>query len=347
MENAALGFKLKSSYYEKSAKFISQNAPQWVAVWVESDDDKRLWSPLLNERYRRFKFKLHIASLLESKDEKYADGCNRIFSLIKNGNIELGKNSIACLDSDYSYISGNYECNEKELLESPYVFHTHVHSKENIYIHPMGVDKILGRALGEEINQHDIYLQEFTDTLSIALSDYIYQFITLYRVGDLEGFRYFSSKFIELVRVFFDNILIPNDLKIDCSFRIKKLFEKYDDEIKKYMLEKIDSNSYEEVKQRLQELSITNSDSLLFVRGHNIYPLIMGLYKKIDNHIFKIKRERYSAEHIPKETRSKKLSELANKRPNIEHLICSRNDTTSIPIFNRVLTQLDAFFQRV
>lgn len=341
MKDSTLGFKLKSSYYEKSSKFISQNSPQWVAVWVESDDDKKLWSPLLCERYFKYKFKLNVASLFNSDDGKVADGCCRIFKLIKNGEVELGKHSIACLDSDYSYISGNFDCNEKNLLESPYVFHTHVHSKENIFIHSEGIERILGRALGEDISQHDIDIPVFINRVSIDLSEYIYKFISIYKSGDIDGFRYFINKFNGLTKIFFDGLSIPEDLKTDCTPKITEIFKTYNDEIELYISEKLNSSSYDLIKDRLQELSITSADSLNFVRGHNIYPLIMGVYKKIENHIFKIKRNRYDADHISADIRSKKLKELASKRPNIEDLICTRSDTTNIPLFNRVIAQLD------
>ncbi|HFZ4879050.1 DUF4435 domain-containing protein [Serratia marcescens] len=341
MSNSMLGFKLKSSYYENANKFMHQDAPQWIAVWVESDDDKKLWSPLLCERYKNFKFKMNVASLFDAADGKVSDGCCRIFSLIKNGHVELGEKSIACLDSDYSYISGNFDCNEKSWLNSPFVFYTYVHSKENIFIHPDGIDAIIGRALGEDINQHGIDLTKFINEVSISLSGYIYKFISLYKAGDTEGFSHYMRKFNELTRVFFNGLTIPEDLSADYTARIVNIFKQYDQEIESYISENLKSKSYDLIKDRLDEISIKDSDSLNFVRGHDIYPLIMQVYKKIENHIFKIKRGRYYAKHIDEETRKKKLRELANKRPNIEDLICTRSDTATIPIFSRVFTQLD------
>ncbi|CAI0953783.1 DUF4435 domain-containing protein [Serratia fonticola] len=346
MDSSILGFKSKSSYYENTKIFLENGKPVWVSVWVESDDDKRLWLPFLKERYAKYKFKFKCAALHKAKDEKVSDGCSRLFYLINQGEIELGKENIACIDSDFSYISGNLSCKNKELLSSPFVFQTYVHSKENVYIHACGVSLILERALGEDIEQHGVFITKFTDSLSVSLYDAVVKLVALYRINDINAFDVFHKKFNDILSELFQEIKIPDVFSIDISEKTSQAFAGFKNEIKEYLSKEHSEDVIEDTRKHFHSLSVNKESTISFIRGHNIYPLLMRFYKDIDNYVFKKKRERYLAEHIPKPLQRRKLTELSNKRVGVENVICSRGDVCDVPFFRNVIAELDVVFNK-
>lgn len=341
MEKNILGFKSKSSYYEKTKQFLSQDKPRWVSVWVESDDDKKLWFPILKSKYERCQFKFHIASLEKFEDGVIADGCSRLIALIKKGSIELGKANIACLDSDYSYISGNYNCKQKEILQSNFAFGTNVHSKENILAHPVGVSYILERSLGEDLSQFDIDLEGFSTGISNALFECFVKLISLYCVSDIDKFDYFHAKFIRILKSSLTGFNIPEDLKGDIKSLMDESYKEFNVELDAYLCEGDSDNNMKSARERFNELNVSENDILSFIRGHDLYAVMMPIYKAIDNYIFNKKRERYNQEHIPSDVRGRKLGELANKRLKVEDVICGREDTTRNVFFQRAFVRMD------
>ncbi|MGB9669936.1 MAG: DUF4435 domain-containing protein [Halothiobacillaceae bacterium] len=129
-----LGFPIDNSYYEKSSYFYARNSPAAVKVWVESRDDVRLWRKVFQSSNKDYVFEVSpISSFFE--DGKMGDGCGRIQKLIADGQITLGRNAVACIDSDYSYFIELCRGGGRNYF-SPYIYETRVHSKENVCITP-------------------------------------------------------------------------------------------------------------------------------------------------------------------------------------------------------------------
>ncbi|ANC42609.1 hypothetical protein A6V27_00005 [Hafnia alvei] len=344
MEVNSLGFKSKSSYYEKSARFLDGNQPKWVAVWVESDDDKKLWLPVLKNTFKKFNFKFHIASLQKFEDGKIADGCSRIFAKINTGEIVLGKCTIACLDSDYSYISGNYACKQKDLLGSSFVFQTYAHSKENIYVHPHGIAQIFEYALGEDLEQLGLNVESFSKNLSVSIHKYLVKLISLYQFNDIKEFDKYHKRFISDFKSILNDIKLPEDLSSNFERILEEKFDDFDKELTHYIEGSHGGKIIDATVERFKEINVLPTDSLNFIRGHDLYPVMMKIYKSIDQYIFKIKREQYNQEHIPEEVRKKKNCEMGNKRVSIEDVICTRNDVKNNQYFSRAVERLSVLF---
>ncbi|HFO9740669.1 TPA: DUF4435 domain-containing protein [Escherichia coli] len=289
-------------------------------------------------------FKFHIASLHKFKDGKISDGCSRIFAKIKSGEIELGSSTIACLDSDYSYISGNYACKQKELLESPHVFQTYVHSKENIYVHPIGIIQLFERALGEDLEQLGINVECFTEKLSISIYEYLVKLISLYRLNDLKAFDLYHKQFMDNFKTIMNEMKLPEDLSSDYESLLKAKLTDFDTELTQHIKSTHGISVIDDTNQRFREIEVNPSDSLNFIRGHDLYPVMMKIYKSIDQYVFKVKRDQYNQEHISDEIRQKKQREMGNKRVDIEDLICTRGDVKDNQYFSRTIKKLNTLF---
>jgi len=342
MSNGILGFNSKSSYYKKTDVFLSPQQPRWVGVWVESDDDKRLWMPVLKEKYVKCRFKFHIASLHKFDDGVVADGCSRLISQFRKGNIELGESMIACLDSDYSYISGNYDNKNKSILLTDYAFGTYVHSKENLYLHSEGVAEIIERSLGEDLMNYEVNIERFTHDVSVFLYETFTHLISLYHASDIEAFDRMHCKFVASLKDSFSNLVIPDDLNKNIDDLMSDSFRDFCKELNDYIRENHSEDLVDGVCEFHSRSDICDRDTLSFIRGHDLYSILMPIYKSIENYVFSKKRDAFSQEHIPSTVRSKKLSELANKRVKIEQVICCRGDTTRNHFFCRVFDKLNS-----
>ena len=128
-----LGFDLDNDYFANE-KFFNPTAQETVKVWVESENDINFWSKILPEN-SRWIFEVQTTELI-ANDNKMGTGCDRIKSLVASNSITLGKNSIACIDSDYHRGLGWLIKNDLESLQSqPYWFYTVLHSIENVFFH--------------------------------------------------------------------------------------------------------------------------------------------------------------------------------------------------------------------
>lgn len=128
-----LGFDLDNDYFANQ-KFFSPTAQETVKVWVESENDINFWAKILPQDSSKWVFEIQTTELI-ADDNKMGTGCDRIRSLVASKAITLGKNSIACTDSDYHQGIGWLINHDLQSLQSnPYWFYTVLHSIESIFI---------------------------------------------------------------------------------------------------------------------------------------------------------------------------------------------------------------------
>ncbi|WP_337048677.1 DUF4435 domain-containing protein [Serratia fonticola] len=345
-----IGFNVKSNYFEKTPMFLSKKGmgqgevKPWIQVLVESDDDKRLWLSIF-EKYRgKYKFRYMSALEHESDDGKCSNGCSRLVALHKNGKIELGKHLIFCLDSDYGFVSGNYSCKQKEILNIDHVYQTFVHSKESVYINPHGIDVILSRAIGDDIQSEGVSLVKINADLSVALYPIWVKMIAVYKNGVEKSFDYYHDKFAKILPECFDYKNINEFLLSDLPSIFKGKFEGFDEEISAFIAQEIGPHAIREVVDRLKELNIDSSDCLFFIRGHNLFPIMKKIYEDIEELFFLKKINKIDNLEIPTPQKSQQKKALANKRIQIVDVILSRGDVCDTPFFKNTISVLDKHY---
>ena len=133
-----LGFDLDNDYFANQ-KFFSPTAQETVKVWVESENDINFWAKILPQDSSKWVFEIQTTELI-ADDNKMGTGCDRIRSLVASKAITLGKNSIACTDSDYHQGIGWLINHDLQSLQSnPYWFYTVLHSIESIFYTPKNI----------------------------------------------------------------------------------------------------------------------------------------------------------------------------------------------------------------
>ncbi|HBR5678826.1 DUF4435 domain-containing protein [Klebsiella pneumoniae] len=343
MKETPLGFNISSKYYEKTKLFSSKTK---VLVWVESDDDKRLWINAFKKFKDNYNFSFFCASEHEFDDGVFSDGCCRIFKLLKTGNIILGKHCIACLDSDFSFISDNYKAKGKEFLQTEYVYETYVHSKENLYFNKNGINDFISQLVGEDIEQHHINLSEIYDAISKSVHGVFLNLMILYRDGQVAGFEAIMSEFVAGI-MSVTNVSRFEDFA-DGSFNVnlEKFVTDFSQSLKDKMNGYCDVDAVEDMSAHFSKIGVSESDAYLFIRGHNFHAIILNVLKKIEKYTFNLKISRYGKKNIPKEIAASKKKELAGKRVDIESAFLSREIDKDIPFFKKTLDLLQENYGR-
>ncbi|OKP53298.1 hypothetical protein A8A12_08105 [Serratia marcescens] len=347
---SGLGFNIKNDYFEKTKLFISsQNveageSKPWVQVFVESDDDKRLWLSIFEKYKKNYKFRYLSALEHESDDGKCSNGCSRLSALYKNGKVQLGKHTILCLDSDYGFVSGNYGCKQKDVLEEKFVYQTFVHSKESVYINPVGIDIILSRAIGEDIESEGISLLGIHSVISRVLYPYWIKIITIYKHGMEEDFDRYHGEFVHIMSECFNYKNVKDILSTNWIDEANRNFSSFDERLDRFIEEQIGKDKVDDMAKRLQELNINDSDCLFFVRGHNIYAIMKKVYEDIEALFFLKKIQSIDRLNITSAQKSEQKRAMANKRVQVMNVILARGDVCNTPFFKDTISELDTHY---
>lgn len=339
MREASLGFNISSKYYEKTKLFSSK--PK-VLVWVESDDDKRLWINALKKFKANYAFSFFCASEHEFDDGVVSDGCCRIFKLLRTGNIVLGKHCIACLDSDFSFITDNYKAKGKELLQTEHVYETFVHSKENLYFNKNGINDFISQLLGEDIEQHRVNISDIYEILSKSVYGIFISLMILYRDGQIAGFEELMSQLTSGIMSVVNESKFEDFADGTFNANLKSFVDDFTQHLKQGMSSYCDVDAVENMSEHFSKIGFSESDAYLFIRGHNFHAIILNILKKLEKYTFNLKIRRYDKEGISKEIAANKKRELAGKRVDINSAFLSREIDKDIPFFKKTLDLMQA-----
>lgn len=165
------GFKFKSSWVEKKKNFNSDGSSREnVVVWVEADDDKKFWMKFLRDN-SRYTFSYKQPDEADASDGKAANGCNRIISLIKNGDITLSLLQISCMDSDDCFIKGFIDEYTSTKPTSDFIYYTNVYSIESAMLDAGHIDRAFEVVTSESRENLFISPSAFLKHVSTCLFD--------------------------------------------------------------------------------------------------------------------------------------------------------------------------------
>ncbi|MCJ1881976.1 DUF4435 domain-containing protein [Pseudomonas nitroreducens] len=274
------GFSFDGSAGERAKFFnIDGSEAELVTVWVEAYDDKRFWMAYIRDN-GKYKFDFKIPDEAKSKDGKVANGCDRLFSLEKSGDIVLNKHNIFCLDSDDSFIKNL--CPEHASKKSPrsYVYVTNIYSIENAFINEEVLDETFCHSTGCTLG----HLGTKPSDLLKALSKYLYPiYIDAYY---LEAITKNSPPSTKARKDILKSIEKLKNLSIKEKILETESHSKIESELQsihKVILEEIKKEGKPEEHSSfsilVKDSGVTSDNILLFIHGHSIFDLVIEIYK--------------------------------------------------------------------
>jgi len=246
---------LSSKYLEAASKLSPKQKRRRIIAYVESYDDIFFWRSVLSEFEDDtcyFRVMLPSNSTLSKGKKMVLTSCLR--------STQLGRNLIACVDSDYDYLLQGASDTSHELNTNPYIFQTYAYAIENYQCYAENLHDI---CVESTLNDHQVfdfasYMREYSE---IVYPLFVWN-ILLYR-------EHMNNSFP--MNVFCNNTIPPvidirkpkfslDSLRLQVEKKLKELAGRLPQYVDKL----------EQMDEELRGLGVTPQTTYLFMKGHHI-----------------------------------------------------------------------------
>lgn len=285
----------KERHFANAAKRFAMDAKMFrcrAAVHVENKDDIVFWGSVL--KHFRPDDKFHFIS--GSRNEYGNETCG-VTQCLKYFDY-LGPDFFICIDSDYRYL-----LREKKMDVKHFVMQTYTYSFENHHCFAEGLDDVCERVtyLKNTVFDFRKFLKEYSNILYELFIWHLYfQNANPLLFSQFEFDNYITlttSKTFPIVRDNGARALDELQRRVEC--KLGHLGRKYP------------QADLETVKQRYRELGLTSDNVYFFIRGHNLYDMVIFICKEVCKAILR-------AEKRNKEVTREMINELYRKRNSLE-----------------------------
>lgn len=260
---------INSKYFEAANALTSKKARRRIVAYVESYDDIYFWRTVLSEFEND---KRYFEVMLPSKISLTRGKKSVLMNFLEGE--PLGRDMIACVDADYDYLMQGATHTSKQILESPYVFHTYVYAIENFQCYAPSLHNV---CVSVTLNDHRIFdFREFFSQFSEAIFPLFIWSIMLYRNGNYSKFTISDL----------NRIADPGGFNVqDPGPSITKLKRKVYTKVNE--LQRIFPDAKEEyltTKEDIKALGVTAQTTYLYIQGHHLFDTVVSpMLSKICN----------------------------------------------------------------
>jgi len=283
---------LNSRYFEAANALKAKTARRRIVAYVESYDDIYFWRTVLsrfeNER-RYFEVMLPSHKKLErgkksvlmnfiSKGEQSPTGGKKAE---ESGEV-LGHDMIACVDADYDYLLQGATQQSKNVLESPYIFHTYVYAIENMQCY---APSLHDTCVAVTLNDHRIFdFEDYLRQYSEAIFPLFIWSVWAYRTGHHNKFS--MTDFNKVVDPGGFNVQEPQPsiehLRHKVGVKVRQLQQEFPG----------NKESYLQTKDSIRQLGVTPQTTYLFIQGHALFDNVtVPILNKVCNYLRQERQE--------------------------------------------------------
>ena len=245
---------LNSDFLAAANALRPKRAKTRIVAYVESYDDISFWRSVLDD-YESDKF--HFEVLLPARTSLTKGKKRAMMNMLGKG---IGKNMIACVDSDYDYLlQGATDCSRK-IIDNPYILHTYAYARENFKCYSEGLKRVCVQSTLNDIDVIDF--PSFMKLYSRICYPLFLWNILLYRERDLNTMS--MQQFCEIVRLTSFTTDRPEHSLKQLAMRVKHklgLLEKN----MPHLLTKLEA-----MKKEFALLGIVEEETYMYIQGHHI-----------------------------------------------------------------------------
>lgn len=245
---------LNSEFWAAANALRPKKAKTRIIAYVESYDDISFWRSVFDE-FENDKF--HFEVLLPARRNLTKGKKRAMMNMLGKG---VGRNMIACVDSDYDYLLQGTTETSKQLIENKYILHTYAYAIENLKCYSDGLKRV---CVQSTLNDNDVIdFVAFMKLYSQICYPLFVWNILLYRRGDYKTMS--MQRFCEIVRLSSFNIANP-------GLSLKNLAARVNHQI--YLLKKQQFallTYYEQLKEEFTRMGILEEETYLYIQGHHI-----------------------------------------------------------------------------
>ena len=320
---------LNSQYFEAANALTSKKARHRIVAYVESYDDIYFWRTVLSEFENDKRF---FEVMLPSKGNLTRGKKSVLMNFLKGE--PLGRDMIACVDADYDYLLQGATNSSRQVLESPYVFHTYVYAIENFQCYAPSLHNV---CVSVTLNDHRIFdFREYFKQFSEAIFPLFVWSIMLYRSGNYTKFSITD----------FNRIADPGGFNVqDPEPSIARTKRKVNTKIHDLQRQFPDAKEeYLATKDDIRALGVTPQTTYLYIQGHHLFDTVVTpIMSKVCN---LLRQERQNEIYYASAHRTQKRNEMScyeNSLQDIKVMLKKNSGYMGSEQFRRVQDDIRAY----
>jgi hypothetical protein len=328
---------VNSQYFQAANVLKGKTARRRIVAYVESYDDIYFWRTVLSsfEDEHRY-FEVMLPSKVNLTRGKKSVLMNFISKKDGSGvdNGAVGPDMIACVDADYDYLMQGCTPTSKEVIESPYVFHTYAYAIENYQCYAPSLHDV---CVAVTLNDHrifdfDDYFRAFSE---ICFPLFVWS-VWAYRSGHHNHFSLTD----------FNRITDPGGFTVQHpEASLTNLRRKVQNKIRELQRTYPDNKeAYLKVKEDIRNLGVTPQTTYLYIQGHHLFDTVVApIMTKVCN---LLRQERQNEIYYAKAHHTQKRNEMScyeNSRQDIKGMLKKNTGYMESQLFRRVQEDIRHF----
>ena len=255
-----LSENLSSGYFSAANRLNSKTARHRIVAYVESYDDVFFWRTVLShfetEQY-------YFQVMLPSRGNQLKRGKKAVLMHLLQDRV--GTDMIACVDADYDYLMQGATAASRDVVGSPYVFHTYAYAIENLQCYAPSLHDV---CVAVTLNDHDIFdMESYLRRYSEIIYPLFVWNIWFYRSSCYQEFT--ITDFLSAIEMGAFSVAHATDMLARLSHRVGRRVE---------ALRRNHPGAAREwaaVDADLRRIGVTPSTTYLYIQGHHLFDRVV------------------------------------------------------------------------
>ena len=323
---------VSSSYIEAANRLKPKKSRKRIVAYVEAYDDVFFWRTVLSrfenqERYFEIMLPTRVGKLERGKKA----------AMMKLLSGKTGANMIACVDADYDYLMQGATESSRQMLENPYVLHTHAYAIENLQCYAPSLREV---CVAVTLNDHQVFdMAEFMREYSQAIFPLFVWNIWHYRMGIYKQFT--ISDFCSVIET--GHFTIQKAPEI-----LQRVRRKVGTRVAQLQREHPNAKeSYLDVKESLKQLGVTADTTYFYIQGHHLFDgVVVPMVKKVCSQLINERQNEINRQSQHSTQRHNELSCYTKSIADIEDTLKKNLGYVLSEPFQRILADAARLFDK-
>ena len=325
---------ISSDYLSAANALRPRDARRRIVAYVESYDDIFFWRTVLSPyETDRVYFEIMLPTKHDSRRTLLGRGKRSAIDCLLR---QTGRDMIACVDADYDYLMQGATEASRQLLDTPYVFHTFAYSIENLQCYAPGLHNVCVMATLNDRRLFDF--EAFLAGYSSAVWPLFCWSVALYRSG-----RYDVMTITDM-----DRILSLGKLTADnASHLLSRLSSRCRQKVSSLRHSHPDIASHiAETERSLLGLGISSRTAYMYLHGHHLFDnVVLPLVANVCSHLIREREAEIRRYAVHATQRDNELSCYANSIQDISAMMKKNAMYVLSPEYRRISQQLALAFK--
>ena len=326
-----LNQNVTSRYVEAANSLNSRRARRRIVAYVESYDDVFVWRAIL----ARFENEnLYFEVMLPTRTGRLERG--KKAALMSMMQERVGRDMIACVDADYDYLLQGASPASRQVLHSPYVFHTYAYAIENLQCY---APSLHGVCVAVTLN----------DSLEFDFCHFLRQYsLAIFPLFVWSVWYYRSSHYADFsLTDFLSSIEMGKLSATNAADALEHLRAKVGRKVQALQRRNPQAKaSYLALKDELKALGVSPDTTYLYIQGHHLFDkVVVPLMKSVCARLVREREMEITRQSVHATQRSNELACYTSSVASLEMTLKKNVGFLMSPPYQRIVADVQAFLQ--